>query len=375
MRSASVQNVGVYHDSDISLWHFNQLTDYTFNDQDYFKNSESVNNFLNSNYPLKFAGYHVPFPVEDTWISRFYQTYTVVSHSFIFCSELHEGTIDQLLQLDLPNVSIFICGFFNTHQFVNAKIYRWMDWFVTTAYFYSVVNGHLIPEKLSPNINKEKYFDVLLGCTRIHRNYVHDYINTNDLNNSVIMTYHRRADQKLSDNGFIFETDGLELKNIDYNHTVNEVRYFGRKMSLSQVVPFSIYNKTHYTLVAETNFSNKFNFYTEKIVKPIMCGRLFIVIAGRHYLKNLKSFGFKTFDSVIDESYDNEINDAIRWAKAMGQVKLLCDKDPAYVYNKISDVVKHNQSLMLSHDWYHEFSLQLKSVLDLYLTSDYIIVD
>ena len=94
----------------------------------------------------------MPFPVENTWIERFHRSYNIVNHSFVFCSELHERTVDQLQQLDLPNVTIFICGFINSYNFVNAKIYRWMDWFVTTAYFYSVVNSHLIQEKIKTEI-------------------------------------------------------------------------------------------------------------------------------------------------------------------------------------------------------------------------------
>jgi hypothetical protein len=106
-----------------------------------------------------------------------------------------------------------------------------------------------------------------------------------------------------------------------------------------------------------------------------MCGRLFIVIAGQYYLKNLKAMGFKTFDSIIDESYDNESDHRTRWQKALLQMELLCNRDPIEVQEKIKDIVKHNQSLMLSHDWYREFSLQLKSVLDLYLTADHKVVD
>jgi hypothetical protein len=377
LQVSPIKNVGVYHDSGISLWHFDQLNDhcYRFNHKDYFRNPESLNDFLDSNYSLKFAGYHVPFPVEGTWIERFHKVYPQVNHSFVFCSELHERTVEQLRQLDLPNVTIFICGFFNAYNFVNAKVYRWMDWFVTTAYFYSVVNSHLIPEKIITHHNKEKYFDVLLGCTRVHRDFVYNYIVENSLQDKLILSYHRRADIDLKETGFIFETDGLELQDKVYKHTVDPVTFHGKKMTLSQTVPFTIYNQTYYSIVAETNFFNEFNFYTEKIVKPIICGRLFIAIAGQYYLRNLKQLGFKTFSSVIDESYDNEPDNTTRWAMAMKQMDILCKRNPFEVYEKISDVVKHNQSLMLSHDWYREFSLQLKSVLDPYLTSDHKVVD
>jgi hypothetical protein len=111
--------------------------------------------------------------------------------------------------------------------------------------------------------------------------------------------------------------------------------------------------------VAETNYFNHFNFYTEKIVKPLMAGRLFVAIAGQHYLKNLRGMGYQTFDSIIDESYDLEADQEIRWTKALAQVRELCARDPQEVYGKIAPVIEHNKKLILDKDWYEEFSKEL----------------
>jgi hypothetical protein len=34
--------------------------------------------------------------------------------------------------------------------------------------------------------------------------------------------------------------------------------------------------------------------------------RPFVVVGGRHYLKNLKNMGFRTFDDIFDNAYDIE---------------------------------------------------------------------
>ena len=366
-----IRGVGVYHDSDTSRWHFDQLNDhsYQFSHSDYYFDLPS---FLSKDYSIKFAGYHVPFPAEPTWLERFRTIYSTVNHSFVFCSELHERTVAQLMDIDLPNVSIFICGSINTDHFKNAKIYKWMDWFSTTTHFYSKVEPTLIDNKLVPQINKPKYFDILLGCTREHRDYVHKFITEKNLTDSMIMTYHRRADLDLQNSEFIFETDGIELQQSrTYTHTVDPVKYHGGNMTLSQVMPFTVYNETYYSLVAETNCFNHFNFYTEKIVKPLMAGRLFIAIAGQYYLKNLRKFGFKTFDSVIDESYDNEPNNEIRWAMALEQLTKLSKQNPEEICRKIANEVEHNKQVMLEHDWYNEFSLTLAQTINQYLTADH----
>lgn len=74
------------------------------------------------------------------------------------------------------------------------------------------------------------------------------------------------------------------------------------------------------------------NFFTEKIFKPVLALRPFIVLANRGYLKSLKElFGFKTFDKFWDESYDDKkdirtaikiIEDNLRMLNSLGNRKL-----------------------------------------------------
>jgi hypothetical protein len=123
-------------------------------------------------------------------------------------------------------------------------------------------------------------------------------------------------------------------------------------MSLSQVVPISIYNLTAYTLVTETNGVNEFNFYTEKIVKPILARRLFVVIAGRHYLRNLRAMGFRTFDGIIDESYDEVSDDYERYRQAMTQTEWLCHQPQRPVLNRIAEITQHNYQILIDTNWH-----------------------
>lgn len=347
------KNVGVYVDSDVCRCHLNSIEELP--EQIIFDQSV-LTQFIDSNYQIKFSSFHVPFPPERTWLDRFNTTYSVANHTFIFCSELHEATVQQLIELDLPNVSIFTCGILN-HQFEHAHIGLWLDWFDTTSYIYAHHRPGLIDEKLKISGPKSKYFDILLGCQREHRDFVYHWVHTNELVNYVIMTYFRwwHVDIRLTDH--IFETDGVELT------TNHHALYFGKEVNLSQVIPFVIYNDTFYTLVTETNAVNHFNFYTEKIVKPLLTKRLFIAIAGQGYLKNLRSFGFKTFDSVIDESYDNEPDHVTRWTMALEQMKLLCSIDPYEIQAKIKDVVEHNQRLILTKNWTNSVTTDVRNII------------
>ena len=365
----SLDGVGVYIDSNTCLFHFENLKHYTFEFQHYFIEANNLIQFINSKHVIKFSVFHVPFFNDISWIERLEQSYTVTDHVFVFCSELHQHTVDQLISLDRPGISIFMCGFVN-YNFKQAQIYTWMDWFVTTVYFYNTVQPSLLNEKLSPQINKSKYFDILLGCRRLHRDIVHQYILDNQMLDKVIMTYHRRWNVDLRETDHIFESEGLEfLPESNYTHSVHQVRYHGHKMNLSQVVPFVVYNDSYYSVVAETNAVNEFNFYTEKVVKPILGRRLFVAIAGQGYLQRLRSVGFKTFSDVIDESYDLEPDHTTRWGMAMDQVKFLTEQDPVEIYAKIKHVVEHNQRVMLETDWYQNLTKQLITVIAPYLSS------
>jgi hypothetical protein len=126
-------------------------------------------------------------------------------------------------------------------------------------------------------------------------------------------------------------------------------------MSISQIVPLRIYNQTAYTLVAETNYSNHYSFYTEKSVKPILARRLFVTLGGQHQLRNLRQLGFHTFGNVIDESYDVVEANQDRFKSAMDQVAYLQTQDQEEILAKIKPICEHNFNRMLSVDWYAYF--------------------
>jgi len=145
--------------------------------------------------------------------------------------------------------------------------------------------------------------------------------------------------------------------------SITPVKFNGQVMSLSQVIPFSIYNQTAYSVVAETNYDNHYSFYTEKIVKPILSERLFIVFSGQHYLRNLRSLGFRTFDGILDETYDTIEDYDLRFKLACEQIKYLCDQNQETVLEQIRPITEHNKSVMLTTDWYGNFAKRFQEFL------------
>jgi hypothetical protein len=75
-------------------------------------------------------------------------------------------------------------------------------------------------------------------------------------------------------------------------------------------------------VVTETCFWETKDHLTEKIFKPIVARQPFVLLGCANNLKYLKSYGFKTFDSWWDESYD-QIEDSVERIKAV--VKIIKD--------------------------------------------------
>lgn len=89
------------------------------------------------------------------------------------------------------------------------------------------------------------------------------------------------------------------------------------------------HTRYYFNIVPETNFYNfNNNTYTgvhasEKIFKPILYRTPFIVIGPAGLLKALQKKGYKTFNNIIDESYDSIINDQHRFDAIINLIKQL----------------------------------------------------
>jgi hypothetical protein len=230
-----------------------------------------------------------------------------------------------------------------------------MDWFITTCDFYKDTDTltQLTPYKIKP-----KYFDLLLGWRKPHRDIAYNFIVGNNLIDKVIMTYLTDRSKTIDQQG-IWEVDVPD----DTFNTITQVNHLGKSVTLSQLISTDIYNQSAYTVVCETNYDNHYSFYTEKIVKPILAERLFIVFSGQHYLRNLRSLGFKTFNGIVDETYDSIADNDQRFKLACEQITYLINQSQEKILAKIRPITEHNKRVMLTTDWYGDFSKELRAVL------------
>ncbi len=111
------------------------------------------------------------------------------------------------------------------------------------------------------------------------------------------------------------------------------------------LVDAKAYADTYFSLVTETVFNYPYSFRTEKIWKPIALGHPWIAVANQGFYKDLHRMGFKTFDHVIDESFDSIANSQQRIERTAQVIEDLCNQDLGEFVKACQEVCKYNQEL------------------------------
>lgn len=238
-------------------------------------------------------------------------------------------------------------------------------------------NGHWAKVKnrynLKHSFNKdiEKYFLCLSREDKIHRRLLNYSLHKHGLFNSGLIS-HQRAPS-----GFPFSLD-KELSIFSSKESFDSVMY--KKFALAKhfvdglvddtkvvgkeqtAYSFDAYaklnNKVLFDLVVESDFGD-FLFITEKLIKPIIFKTPFVVLGCPHTLKYLRYLGFKTFDCVFDESYDEEFLLYNRVEKLVSSVKAVCSLplQQCSEYFKITEeICEFNYNHFMNSDW--SFNLQ-----------------
>lgn len=99
-------------------------------------------------------------------------------------------------------------------------------------------------------------------------------------------------------------------------------------------------------VVTETLFFTRKIHLTEKIFRPIVARRPFMIAGPPMSLEYLRSYGFKTFGKWIDESYDNETNHNDRLRSLLAELDRLQKiplEEMASMLVDMSGVIDHNR--------------------------------
>ena len=116
------------------------------------------------------------------------------------------------------------------------------------------------------------------------------------------------------------------------------------------IVNHRCYTDTWFSLVSETIFDYPHSFRTEKIYKPILMAHPFVVAANCGYLQDLRNVGFQTFDSVIDEKYDQIDCPHARMKRIIETIRYLVKGGPEHFWEASRNICKYNQQHLVEYN-------------------------
>lgn len=342
---------------------------------------EDLDEYLASKHTYRFAFFSSV--AEDTLVpphtrlhdgarERVRNIQAISDHTFLIDSELHSYHLDliELFRHSRPTTWI-LPGRINDPQFSDHSI-MWTPFIERVAGFYQTSMSWLLTGLDTKNYPKRRMFDALLGQKRRHRDFVYKHIVNSDLQDQFIASYQNNTNWRdffnskyIQDSYVITGTDALEA-----HGTSHEIKFGRNDIPLYAIIPVETYNDTAYTLVTETQPENTNStpliFFTEKIVKPLVALRPFVVFSVPRYLETLQSLGFRTFSDIIDESYDQEPDDERRWTMAWQQVLSLVHRDQCEVRRQVAKTLRHNQRVAFETDWQNFPLPAIRKIIETY---------
>jgi hypothetical protein len=192
----------------------------------------------------------------------------------------------------------------------------------------------------------------------IKKDSLHSFRNFDTFDNHKAMIEHNypiNCEDVEKFHNYIIENPNAEPVFLEYDAKFNatvQVNFFD---ALIQVEETNLIN-TWFSLVTETGT------LSEKTFKLIYYGHPFIIVGCDHILKDLHKLGYKTFDFIFDESYDDMPMGYEKILFIGNQIKQYCGEEGrkkiAEKLPEIEAVLRHNRKLFITKD-HNEFWAKL----------------
>ena len=261
--------------------------------------------------------------------------------SLLFLNELKSNGID-INRLILAN---------NNSAKVGLHQVKYGNFVLNTYFFpyfylhtYDTLKNDIGNVKANNNITPDKDFLCLNRRMYSHKYQIIEELFNRELLNDTRFSWVDNKDTKNFLNKRLITYLNIDVNNFKAIQLENDVMY-GSELSTHEEYLYTInpdwYYKSKVNIITET-FFNEFEIHiTEKTWKAIYLGVPFVISASKGHLKTLRDMGFKTFNSVINEDYD-EMN-------SKGKIKKIIDsaEELSNIYNtqEVLDICRFNQEL------------------------------
>jgi hypothetical protein len=287
--------------------------------------------------------------------SLFYQSWKIVDDS---------GNVKQAILLNTERHSVVKNKLINKFRFVDCNYFfhafAAADWY--RGYRYCT---DIIPLDERKFTKKFISFNRLTGGARSYRSLFvaelikHNLLEHGHISYSLECPQYGKFDQNLRNvaheyqlsNSYVdecvFALQSLkEPLNIDYTGVISN------NSQTLNALPFMIESFLH--VVTETCFWEDKTHLTEKIFKPIVAKQPFVLLGCANNLSYLQSYGFKTFDSFWDESYDTITDPLLRLNAVIKIVNKICsmsDDKLQTMYNSMKHILEYNYNWFYSQEF------------------------
>lgn len=166
------------------------------------------------------------------------------------------------------------------------------------------------------------------------------------------------ANMKFSQMEDIFDYHKHQYKNPAFKVTKSLEDYFEQNTAPSDAsadYDQDDYRQCAIEVVLETLFDDARWHLTEKSLRPIACGKPFILAGTAGCLEYLRSYGFKTFGDVIDESYDTIADPVERLGAIIALMKSISQlpaEKKLDLFEQMHKIAEYNKQRFFSQDFF-----------------------
>jgi hypothetical protein len=159
------------------------------------------------------------------------------------------------------------------------------------------------------------------------------------------------VDQEIHYTQHIFQNPKLQIdqQNIEEYITLNQA-----DSSASADYVSADYQQSAVEVVLETLFDDDRWHLTEKSLRPVACGKPFILLSTPGSLEYLRSYGIRTFHGLIDETYDTIQDPELRLnavVREMNRISSLPIDEKKILWAKLHEIAQQNRQLFFSTSW------------------------
>jgi len=331
----------ICHDQEPLIWNY-----YT---REQIK-TQTKNNYLNQNSATRIEGYNPDWLTDDAVLEYTADQYL---RSLTACINQYDLTLLLHSEQNSANVEVFAKhGFVPVYYWSHAVISQ--DWFRYAEHDPSLgFSWHKIKKDFL-------IYNRAWSGTREYRLFFTELLCNHGLQTCANTSF-SITDNQVDYRNHAFVNNNLRITSVDL-HTYLPSNTTDSSYSAD-------YNSTDYSesaieIVLETVFDDQRWHLTEKTLRPIACGKPFILAATPGSLQYLRNYGFETFSDYINESYDSITEPHLRLQAIVKEMQRISQLDTSTKQQLMIDLDR-----ICQHNRQHFFNKFFDQVIQEYKTN------